>query len=77
MHPSADVIEGLPPAPMLFNDVRVRLLEPSEQTRFEELLSREHYLKNATVVGQALRYVAQYQGQWLALLVFISAAFHI
>lgn len=62
---------------MLFNDLSVRLIKPAEQSRFDELLAREHYLKNATVVGQALRYVAQYQGQWLALLVFSSAAFHI
>jgi Domain of unknown function (DUF4338)/DDE_Tnp_1-associated len=55
----------------------VRLIEPAEQSRFDELLAREHYLKNSTVVGQALRYVAQYEGQWLALLVFSSAAFHI
>lgn len=74
---SAAVIAGLPPEPMLFNEVSVRLIEPAEQSRFGELLAREHYLKNATVVGQALRYVAEYQGQWLALLVFSSAAFHI
>lgn len=77
IHLSDAVHEGLPPEPMLCNDVSVRLIEPAEQSRFEELLAREHYLKNATVVGQALRYVAEYQGQWLALLVFSSAAFHI
>lgn len=59
------------------HQVRVRLLEPSERSRFDELLTREHYLKNATVVGQALRYVAEFEDQWLALLVFSSAAFHL
>lgn len=71
------VVAGLPTEPMLLKDLSVRLLGQSEQSRFDELVSREHYLKNATVVGQALRYVAQYQDQWLALLVFSSAAFHI
>ncbi len=58
-------------------EVTVRLIEGSEQETFDELLVREHYLKNATAVGQVLRYVAEYQGRWVALLVFSSAAFHI
>jgi len=77
IHLTDRVTDGLPPEAMLRRDVGVRLIEPSEQGRFDELLVREHYLKNATVVGQALRYVAEYEGQWLALLVFSSAAFHI
>src|SRR5881409_3814692 len=77
IHLSDSVVEGLPQEAHLLRDVSVRLIEPSERARFEELLCREHYLKNATVVGQALRYVAEYQGQWLALVVFSSAAFHI
>ena len=32
---------------------------------------------NACAVGRVLRYVAEYQGQWVGLLVFSSAAFHI
>jgi hypothetical protein len=77
IHLSETVVEGLPQEAMLLREVRVRLIEPAEQSRFDELLAREHYLKNSTVVGHALRYVAQYEGQWLALLVFSSAAFHI
>ena len=37
----------------------------------------KHYLKNAKAVGRVLRYVAEYRGQWVALLVFSSPAFHI
>jgi hypothetical protein len=77
IHLSAALVEGLPQEPKLLSDVRVRLIEESERARFDERLSGEHYLKNATVVGQALRYVAEYEGQWLALLVFSSAAFHL
>lgn len=58
-------------------EVIVRLVEESERAAFDELLVGEHYLKNATAVGQVLRYVAEYQGRWVALLVFSSAAFHI
>jgi hypothetical protein len=57
--------------------VTVRLLEDSERARFDEELVTKHYLKNATVVGRVLRYVAEYEGQWVALLVFSSAAFHL
>ncbi len=74
---SDSVVAGLPQEPDLLREVRVRLIEPSEQARFEEWLCREHYLKNAMVVGQTLRYVAEYEGHWLALLVFSSAAFHL
>ena len=68
---------GLPPELKLLNAVTVRLIDESERGRFDELLAREHYLKNATAVGQVLRYVAEYEGQWLGLLVFSSAALHL
>ncbi len=57
------IVEGLPQEPKLLGELSVRLIEELERVRFDELLSREHYLKSATVVGQALRYVAEYQGQ--------------
>ena len=40
-------------------------------------MESEHYLRNATAVGQVLRYVATYGGQWIALLTFCSAALHL
>lgn len=78
VHLADQIRSGLPPEPRLLKEVTLRLVsEESERARFDELLVREHYLKNATAVGQVLRYVAEYQGQWVALLVFSSAAFHI
>jgi len=77
VHLADGIRSGLPPEPRLLKEVIVRLLEESERTTFDELMVREHYLKNATAVGQVLRYVAEYQGRWVALLVFSSAAFHI
>lgn len=77
IHLADVVVAGLPQETLLLREVNLRLIEPLEQARFDELLAKEHYLKNATVVGQALRYVAEYQAQWLALLVFSSAAFHV
>jgi hypothetical protein len=78
VHLAEQIRSGLPPEPRLLKEVTLRLVsEESERARFDELLVREHYLKNATAVGQVLRYVAEYQDQWVALLVFSSAAFHI
>jgi len=70
-------IRGTPPEPQLLEAVTVRLMENGERERFDEELRTKHYLKNATAVGRVLRYVAEYQGQWVALLVFSSAAFHL
>ena len=71
------LITGRPPEPLLLEAVTVRLLAKSERERFDEELSTKHYLKNANAVGRVLRYVAEYRGQWVALLVFSSPAFHL
>lgn len=55
----------------------VRLIEPKEQERWGQLVSQHHYLKNASLVGERLCYVVEYQGQWLALLGWSAAAYHI
>ena len=70
-------IDGTPPEPLLLERVAIRLIEESERKRFDEELISKHYLKNANAVGCVLRYVAEYQGQWVALLVFSSAAYHL
>jgi hypothetical protein len=70
-------IEGTPPEPLLLEAVSIRLIEDSERERFDQELISKHYLKNANVVGRVLRYVAEYRGQWVALLVFCSPALHL
>jgi hypothetical protein len=51
---------------------------PADQVeRFDQLIVEHHYLKNAQVVGEHLRYVATYQGQWLALATWSAPALHI
>ena len=56
--------------------VSVRLIRPEERERFDQLLETEHYLHSARLGGQSLRYVAEREGQWLALLSFSGAAPH-
>ncbi len=55
----------------------VRLIAPEEEPRWDHEITQRHYLKNARLVGEQLRYVAEYRGQWLALLGWSAAAFHL
>lgn len=61
----------------VLDQIVVRLIEPSEQERWDQLVSQHHYLKNAKLVGERLCYVVEYQGQWLAVLGWSAAAYHI
>jgi hypothetical protein len=61
----------------LLNGVTVRPIEPHERKAFDELLIKEHYLHSAELVGEQLRYVAEYQGTWVALLTWNAAAFNL
>jgi hypothetical protein len=56
--------------------VSVRLMLPDERERLDGLLETRHYLQSARVGGQSLRYIAEVDGQWVALLVFSGAAPH-
>jgi hypothetical protein len=59
----------------LLDGVQVRLLAPEERERFDQLLQAEHYLKSTQLVGEQVRYVAEYQGQWVGLLAWSAAAY--
>jgi len=61
----------------VLDQITVRQIEPAEQARWNQLVSQHHYLKNASLVGERLCYVAEYQGQWLALLGWSAASYHI
>src|SRR5256712_675528 len=70
-------VTGTPSEPTLLEEVTVRLIKDSERERFDEELVSKHYLKSANAVGRVLRYVAEYQEQWVALMTFNSAAYHL
>src|SRR6266581_7834485 len=60
--------------------VTIRLIPPQgleERERFDALLENQHYRHSARVGGQSLRYVAEIDGEWVALLVFSGAALNI
>lgn len=52
-------------------------MEPYERERFDRLLIEKHDLQSALVGGRSLRYVAEFNGEWVALMVFSSAAPHL
>jgi len=59
----------------LLDGVQLRLIEPQERERFDQLIVAGHYLHRAQFVGEQLRYVAEFQGQWVALLVWSAGAY--
>jgi predicted transposase YbfD/YdcC len=61
----------------VLEQLSVRLIEPREQERFDALLVEHHYLRSATAVGEQLRYVATYEGQWLGLALWAAPALHL
>ena len=61
----------------VLDGVRVRLITKQERERFDRLIETQHYLKDATLVGEQLRYVAEYGHQWLAVMAWSAAAYHL
>jgi hypothetical protein len=57
--------------------VIVRRVLPRELARCRQAVCEKHYLKSADLVGEQLWYVAERQGQWLALLGWSAAAYHL
>ena len=63
--------------PKILKRLRVRQVVPNERAHFDELLKSKHYLSSARIGGQSLRYVAELDGQWVALACFSAAALHL
>lgn len=55
----------------------VRVIEGQEVAQFDAMIAEHHYLRNAKLVGEHMRYVAEYEGQWLALGAWSGAAKHL
>src|SRR6476469_5047833 len=61
----------------VLEEIEVRLVGPEQEAEWNRLIVENHYLKSARMVGEQLRYVAEYQGQWVALLGWSAAAYHL
>jgi hypothetical protein len=56
----------------------VRLLvTPGDIKKCDQILTESHYLRNAKLVGEQLRYVVTWQGRWLGVAAWSAAAFHL
>jgi GNAT superfamily N-acetyltransferase len=63
---------------LVLEHFQVRLLTASDElARCDALIVEHHYLHNARLVGEHLRYAATYKGEWLALVTFSAAAYHL
>jgi hypothetical protein len=63
----ADIIEQMTVRPIL----------EDERAAFDLLLQEQHYLHESSLVGQSLRYIAQTNGRWVALITFSAPALHV
>ena len=62
----------------VLDGLTIRLLPDREdKSRWDQLVVERHYLKSASLVGEQLRYVAEYQGQWLVLMGWSAPALHL
>jgi len=63
----------------ILDRVVVRRLAATEEqrTRFRQLMTSHHYLKSEQLVGEQMRYVAEVDGLWVALLSWSAAAYHL
>lgn len=62
----------------LLDGLEIELVLADDQcAQWNRLVVEQHYLHNAILVGEQLRYVVSYQGQWVALLGWSAAAWHL
>ena len=65
----------LPDPVTLVREVVVRLVRPEERPRCDMLVDAHHYLGFKQFAGRGLRYVAEWNGEWLALLGWQTGVF--
>lgn len=71
-HPVTQIL-----AEIALQEITVELVPPEEEPRWNKLIRQHHYLKEHRLVGESLHYVAKQNGQWIAVLGWSSAAFHL
>ena len=57
------------------DEVVVRLARPDEHSEWDRLMDEFHYLGFRQFAGRGLRYIAEWRGQWLALLGWQTGVF--
>jgi uncharacterized iron-regulated membrane protein len=62
---------------VILKQVTVRLLREDERETFDRMIEEQHYLHSARLAGESLRYVGELDGQWVALICFSGASYHL
>ncbi len=58
----------------ILHSIEVRPIFRSERDHWDRLMREKHYLGFKTLVGESIRYVALYEGKWVALIGWSAAA---
>jgi hypothetical protein len=61
----------------LLKRITVRLAREDEREVYDQTLEQQHYLHSARLAGQTMRYIAELDGQWVGLICFSAASFHL
>ena len=61
----------------ILDELTIRLIHKDEHGCYEQFIDEQHYLKSAKLVGEQLRYVVEYHGEWLALLSWNAGSYHL
>lgn len=61
----------------ILDGLTIRLIRKDEHGCYEQLVDEQHYLKSTQLVGEQLRYVVEYDGEWLALLSWNAGSYHL
>ena len=61
----------------ILDGLEIRLITLEETAKFNELVVKHHYLKSSRLVGEHMRYVATFEGEWLALGAWSAGAVHL
>lgn len=59
------------------NQLKIKLVEPFDQARFDALLKDKHYIGEAKPAGDFLRQVALLDGEWVGLLAWGPASYRL
>jgi hypothetical protein len=65
------------PSEILLKLLEVQTVEPSQYKKFDELLNEQHYLGESHPIGDTLRQVITFKGQWVALFSWGPCAYHL
>jgi len=75
MKATADPTAIAPPVAAAAEGLTVRPCRPEQLDEFKSLMARHHYLKGGRSAGDTIRYIAEADGQWVALLSWGAAAY--